>query len=171
MLQLLDRAGRVTAAYIQCCCCCQPECLSHLVYCVPTRQHCDGPYAVKKVLEAHRAVLVHAVCHTNVAVLKCDAVAAIAGAAVKEVGAAAHSAYAAVVTVELLLGGVVVEKLALHAAVAPERHAAGAAFCCYWLPGVAQGTDDLRDLLAVKLVPLLWVLHRAHMSAQEVPRT
>jgi hypothetical protein len=109
---------------------------------VPARQHSNGPYAVKEVLEAHRAVLVHAVGDTHVTVLEHDTVAAVAGAAVEEVGPAAHSAYAAVVTVELLLGGVVVKELALHAAVAPEGHAANPAFCGYWLPGVAHDTDD-----------------------------
>jgi hypothetical protein len=87
---------------------------------VPTRQHCDGPYAVKQVLEAHWAVLVHAVGDAHVAVLQARAVAAVAGAAVEEVAAAADPAYAAVVAVELLLAGVVVEKVALHAHVAPK---------------------------------------------------
>lgn len=84
------------------------------MYRVSARQHCDGPYGVEQILKAHRAVLVHAVGHTHVAVLQCDAVAAVAGAAVEEVGAAADPADAAVVAVELLLGGVIVEEVALH---------------------------------------------------------
>jgi hypothetical protein len=48
------------------------------------------------------------------AVLQCNAVAAVAGAAVEEICAAANAADAAVVAVELLLAGVVVEKVALH---------------------------------------------------------
>lgn len=90
------------------------------MYRVPTWQHSDGPYAVKQVLEAHGAVLVHAVGDAHVAVLQACAVAAVAGAAVEEVVAPADPADAAVVAVELLLAGVVVEEVALHADVAPE---------------------------------------------------
>lgn len=76
----------------------------------------------------------------------------------EEVCAAADAADAAVAAMELLLAGVVVEEVALHAAVAPERDAAGGAARGDGLPGVAQRADDLRHLLAVELVPLLRVL-------------
>lgn len=132
--------------------------VTRLVYGVPAGQHRDGPYRVEQVLKAHGAVLVHAVGHAHVAVLQGHAVAAVAGGAVEEVGAAADAADAAVAAVELLLAGVIVEKVALHAAVAAEGDAAGGAGRGDGLPGVAERADDLGHLLAVQLVPLLGVL-------------
>jgi hypothetical protein len=49
-------------------------------------QHANGAHAVKQVLEAHRAVLLHAVVHAHVLLLQADGVAAVAGAAQRAKG-------------------------------------------------------------------------------------
>jgi hypothetical protein len=76
------------------------------------------------------------------AVLQARPVTAVAGAAVEEVVPPADPADAAVVAVELLLGGVVIEKVALHAHVATKGDAAGAAGRGHGLPRVTEGADD-----------------------------
>lgn len=60
----------------------------------------------------------------------------------EEVVAAADPAYAAVIAVKLLLGCVVIEKVALHAHVATKGDAAGAAGRGHGLPRVTEGADD-----------------------------
>lgn len=134
---------------------------------MPARQHCDGPDGVKQVLKAHGAVLVHAVGHAHMAVTQGRAVAAVARAAVEEVGPAADSADAAVVAVELLLAGVVVEEVALHAAVAAKADGACAAHLGHRLPRVAEGTHNLRDQLSLQPVPLCWVLQGVWGSSRK----
>jgi len=53
---------------------------AHLVDGVAAQQHRDGAHAVKEVLKAHGAVLVHAVLDAHVGLLQRQAVAAVAGA-------------------------------------------------------------------------------------------
>jgi hypothetical protein len=73
-------------------------------------------------------------------------------------------AYATVITVELLLGHVVIVKVAGAAAVSPKANPTAAAAGRYWLPTVAKGTDHLGDSLAVQGVAFDRVL-QARSSA------
>ena len=91
---------------------------------MPAGQHSGPPDAVKQVLQAHRAVVFHAVGHADVVVVQVVGVAAAAGVAVEEVVAAPNAADAALVAVELRAREVVVEELALHARPSPKRGAA-----------------------------------------------
>jgi hypothetical protein len=71
---------------------------------VPTAQHVDGLDRVKQELEAHRAVVVHAVLHAHVHVPQLLGIAAVAGVAVEVVVPPSHAAYPALVTAAVEIG-------------------------------------------------------------------
>ena len=87
-----------------------------------------------------------------------EGVAGAASVAVEEVLASSHAADAAVLAVILLLGGFVVEEVALHARVGAEGDPALPAVGANRLALVADSTDDLADFPSVYLVHLLGVL-------------
>lgn len=125
---------------------------------VPAGQHGCRLHALKQVLEADGAVLVHGSFHADVPAPELGGVAGAAGVAVEEILAAAHTADAAVGAVEGLLGDVVVVEGAEGARVGAKGHAAAAAVVPYRLAQGAQSAHDLGDQRAVQLVPQLHVL-------------
>lgn len=132
-----------------------------------TTRHASNQFISRKCTQAC-AHLVHAIADTDVAALQRRAVAAVARAAVEEVGPASHAANAALITVKLLFADRVIKEVALQAHVAPKPYAAAAAGCCYWLPSVAQRADHFADLLAVHRVALGCVLQAASAGAAAV---
>ena len=81
-------------------------------------------------------------------------IAAAASVAVKEVLHSAHSADATGGAVELLLGGVILEKAAFQACVGAKLNPAPDAVPAHRLLNITESADHLPDSRPVKLMPL-----------------
>ncbi len=81
-------------------------------------------------------------------------IAAAASVAVKEVLHSAHSADATGGAVELLLGGVILEKAAFQACVSAKLNPAPDTVPAHRLLNITESTDHLPDSRPVKLMPL-----------------
>ena len=89
--------------------------------------------------------------------------------AVEEVGGAPHSADVAVIAVELPLGQVILEEIALQAAVLTECSPTMAARGLDGLASVAQGADNFAHIGPAQAMPFASVLHRDKTQSQLAP--
>jgi len=101
---------------------------------------------------------VHALLHARVIRTQARAVAAAAAVAVEEVLSPSHTAYAALVAVELPPRDVVVVELALVAVISTKLDGASVALARNRLSGVAKEAHNLANVSADKLMLLLLVL-------------
>lgn len=68
-----------------------------------------------------------------------------------------HTTNATCIAVELLLGGVIIEKATQEAGILSKGYMARSTVGGNGLPRVAQGTDHLTHRRAIKLVWILWL--------------